>query len=132
MSYLQLYSSGQVETPKSIQPLPSSPQCMPSQVNHFNCFDIFMALIFVRKSLWLQVRYRHQDIRNDVAQEILKSLDNVLAIDLSHNILDTFPKFLSQNLTALDLSHNYIERPIASQLVCNLVELNMAGNSITE
>ena len=79
-----------------------------------------------------QARYRFQRLRFDVAQEILHSLENVQAIDLSHNDIDAFPLYISENLIALDISFNLIERPIATHSTYHLVELNLSNNSITE
>ena len=78
-----------------------------------------------------EINLRHRNLRNDNVNNRLEKFSAAVAIDLSFNRLDSFPRGLPETVRALNLSHNAISSLSTFVTHCHIVELHLKGNAIS-
>ena len=83
-----------------------------------------------RMSSIKEATFRQQCLTTEKAEILLAQLNNLKALNLSHNKLDMLPRGLPSTLIALDLSYNMFTSFPRSERIHNLIELKISNNSI--
>ena len=77
-----------------------------------------------------EATFRHQFLTTDKAEILLAQLNNLQALNLSQNKLDSLPRGIPSCLIALDMSFNFFTSFPPSDRISNLIELKLSNNNI--
>ena len=89
-----------------------------------------MQLVHSTMSSIKEATFRHQFLTTDKAEILLAQLNNLQALNLSQNKLDSLPRGIPSCLIALDLSFNLFSTFPSSDRISNLIELKLSNNNI--
>ena len=90
----------------------------------------FSIAFVTRMSSIKEATFRQQCLTTEKAEILLAQLNNLKALNLSHNKLDMLPRGIPSTLIALDLSYNMFTSFPRSERIHNLIELKISNNSI--
>lgn len=79
----------------------------------------------------VEISFRNRGLRTESIPSKLSIFEQLLALDLGFNKIDSFPRGLPKNLLALDLSFNLLTNCLSFKTSILLMEIHLNNNHIS-